>query len=502
MKKLSVFLVLLGITVFFVSQCKKKEPPCVEKAWYQDHDKDGRGNPDMKQMACEQPDGYVANDTDEDDNCAEVLFYQDTDGDGRGNPDVSILACKRPDGYVADSTDADDSCVEFHFYEDADSDGLGNPDITTFVCEQPPGFVTNNDDDDDTAPCEKFTFYEDADSDGLGNQLSTIDTCAQPVGYVTNGDDPDDLSVCHEYPAKYATSNETLVFAIEGDLGDEGSVEESVANLIKSWDPAFIVTAGDNDYSTDGTEFDGFDRGIGRYFHEYIYDYHGIHGDGSDTWRFFPAIGDHDGNGWEASSFSLENYMDFFSIANQDLPGGYNTGHGRYYQFRWGDIHFFVLNTWNWALAEPDGAKKDSEQAEWLKEQACASDALFKIVISHWPPYGSNKHWHTNDSDHLRDWRWKAMGIDIIFSGNDHGYERVELPEGYKHKGVNNGGVYGITTAGGGASIYHCSEPFHPGSKIRYAGHGASRITVTGNSLTHEFITPEGTVIDSWTITK
>ncbi|MCD6376973.1 MAG: metallophosphoesterase, partial [Caldisericaceae bacterium] len=492
MKKLSVLVLLMGIMIFFVSQCKKKESSCVEKAWYQDYDKDGRGNPEKKKMACEQPDGYVANNTDENDYCVEVLFYQDTDGDGRGNINVSILDCEPPDGYVADSTDADDSCVELHFYEDADDDGLGNPDITMFVCEQPSGYVTNNEDEDDTTPCEQFTFYEDADDDGLGNPLSIIDSCAQPMGYVTNSDDPDDLSVCHEYRPDYAISDETFVFAIEGDLGNEGSVEESVANLIKSWDPAFIMTCGDNDYATDGTEFDGFDRGIGRYFHEYIYDYHGIHGEGSDTWRFFPAIGDHDGNGWEASSFSLENYMDFFSIANQDLPGGYNTGHGRYYQFRWGDVHFFVLNTWNWTLAEPDGATKDSEQAEWLKEQACASDALFKIVISHWPPYGSNEHWHTNDSDHLRDWRWKAMGIDIIFSGNDHGYERVVLPEGYKHKGINNGGVYGITTAGGGASIYQHSEPFHPGSMIRYAGHGASRITVTGNSLSHEFITPEG----------
>ena len=503
MKKLSILLVLIGIIALFIIQCKKEqEPSCVPSAWYQDHDGDGRGNPDLKKMACEKPDGYVADSTDKNDNCAETQYFQDTDGDGRGNPNVFVWECKKPDGYVTDSTDVDDTCVESMFYEDADGDGLGNPNVSQFVCEQPPGYVSNKNDDDDSAPCEKKTFYEDADGDGLGNPLVSIDTCLQPVGYVTNSSDLDDLSVCDQVPLYRPTSPEPLVFAVVGDLGAEGTVEESVANLIKSWDPAFIITCGDNDYVTNGTQFDGYDRGIGRYFHEYIYNYHGIHGEGSDTWRFFPTIGDHDGNGWEASSFGLDNYMDFFSLPNQVLPGDFNTGHGRYYQFRWGDVHVFVLNAWNWSLAEPDGADKDSKQAEWLREQACASDALFKIVISHWPPYGSNKHWHEGDSQHLRDWRWKAMGIDVLFAGNDHGYEKVVLPDGYKYKGINNGGFYCITTAGGGATIYQCSEPYHPGSEVRYAGHGASRITVTGNSFTQEFIAPDGTVIDSWTITR
>jgi len=470
MKKLSILLVLIGISALFIIQCKKEqEPSCVPTAWYQDHDGDGRGNPDLKKMACEKPDGYVADSTDKNDNCAETQYFQDTDGDGRGNPNVFVWECKKPDGYVTDSTDVDDTCVESMFYEDADGDGLGNPNVSQFVCEQPPGYVSNKNDDDDSAPCEKKTFYEDADGDGLGNPLVSIDTCLQPVGYVTNSSDLDDLSVCDQVPLYRPTSPEPLVFAVVGDLGAEGTVEESVANLIKSWDPAFIITCGDNDYVTNGTQFDGYDRGIGRYFHE---------------------------------SFGLDNYMDFFSLPNQVLPGDFNTGHGRYYQFRWGDVHVFVLNAWNWSLAEPDGADKDSKQAEWLREQACASDALFKIVISHWPPYGSNKHWHEGDSQHLRDWRWKAMGIDVLFAGNDHGYEKVVLPDGYKYKGINNGGFYCITTAGGGATIYQCSEPYHPGSEVRYAGHGASRITVTGNSFTQEFIAPDGTVIDSWTITR
>jgi hypothetical protein len=500
-KELIILFVLIGVIGFSMSTCKKKEEPCVETAWYQDHDGDGRGNPDLKKMACEQPVGYVDNDLDTDDSCVEKYFYEDSDGDGRGNINVKKTACHRPEGFVADSTDADDTCVESYFYEDKDGDGLGNPDVSVFVCVMPDGYVANKDDSDDSAPCEKYTFYKDADGDGLGNPAVTKDTCFQPEGWVDNANDLNDYWVCDNITGNYASSYDAFVFAIVGDLGDEGNTEESVANQIKSWDPEFIVTCGDNDYATDGRQFDGFDRGIGRYFHEYIYNYHGIHGEGSDTWRFFPAIGDHDGGDW-SSPFSIENYLDFFSLPNQDLPGNFNTGPGRYYQFRWGNVHFFILNGWDWDVAEPDGTDKDSQQARWLQEQACASDATFKIVVCHWPPYGSNRHWHSGDGKNVRDWRWRAMGIDVIFSGNDHGYEKIVLPEDYEYNHINNGGVYGITTAGGGASLYQHSEPFHPGSEVRYSGHGASRITVSGNSFKHEYVAPDGTVIDSWTITK
>lgn len=44
-----------------------------------------------------------------DDNCTETAWYQDADGDGLGNPDVSQTACEQPAGYVADNTDTDDT---------------------------------------------------------------------------------------------------------------------------------------------------------------------------------------------------------------------------------------------------------------------------------------------------------------------------------------------------------------------------------------------------------
>ena len=45
---------------------------------------------------------------------AETTYYLDSDGDGFGDPDVDWLACDEPDGYVVDNTDCDDSNADVH----------------------------------------------------------------------------------------------------------------------------------------------------------------------------------------------------------------------------------------------------------------------------------------------------------------------------------------------------------------------------------------------------
>lgn len=41
--------------------------------------------------------------------CEETIWYEDADGDGFGNPAVSILDCDQPNGFVANNADQDDS---------------------------------------------------------------------------------------------------------------------------------------------------------------------------------------------------------------------------------------------------------------------------------------------------------------------------------------------------------------------------------------------------------
>ena len=129
------------------------------------------------------PAGYVANNSDCDDNDANnypgnteicdgqdndcdglideglaTTFYLDFDGDGFGTPNSTTQSCNNPSGYVTNSSDCDDNDANNYpgnteicdgqdndcdglidegtssttYYADSDNDGYGNPSV--FVC--------------------------------------------------------------------------------------------------------------------------------------------------------------------------------------------------------------------------------------------------------------------------------------------------------------------------------------------------------------------------------
>ncbi len=95
-------LLLLGAVLLMVS-CKKDDTPtCTETTWYQDADGDGLGNPDESQSACEQPTGYVADNTDTDDT---------GNASSEGNTPLSAFDEFNPDA-VTISFDGDEITIE------------------------------------------------------------------------------------------------------------------------------------------------------------------------------------------------------------------------------------------------------------------------------------------------------------------------------------------------------------------------------------------------------
>ncbi len=256
-------------------------------------------------------------------------------------------------------------------------------------------------------------------------------------------------------------------FAVIGDYGEAGQPEADVAALIERWGVDSIVTAGDNNYLNGGA--DTIDANIGQYYHAYIAPYVGTYGAGAEENRFFPTLGNHD---WYTPG--AQPYLDYFT-----LPGN-----ERYYTVRRGPVEFFMLDT---NKSEPDGYAADSAQAQWLQQQLAASQAPWKIVVLHYPPYSSSAR---HGSDPMVQWPYAAWGANVVIAGHDHLYERLQ----------ENGLLYFVNGAGG-KDLY----PFKPwpvaGSIVRYnQDYGAQLINATAQCLNLSFFSRADALIDSVTL--
>ena len=262
-----------------------------------------------------------------------------------------------------------------------------------------------------------------------------------------------------------ATLEPPIRFAIIGDYGLAGPAEADVAALVLSWAPDFIITTGDNNYPY-GSE-KTIDENIGQYYHSYIYPYLGKYGEGADQNRFFPSIGNHD---WLTRAGKP--YLDYFT-----LPGN-----ERYYDFVWGPVHFFSINS---DSNEPDGVGSSSIQAKWLQEKLSASTSPWQIVYTHYPPYSSGAH----QSTAWMQWPFKEWGADAVISGHDHMYERLEV----------DGLVYFVNGLGGGPR-YLFTAPL-PFSMLRYrSDYGAMLVKASSEKIVFQFINRKNERIDEYTL--
>ncbi len=264
--------------------------------------------------------------------------------------------------------------------------------------------------------------------------------------------------------------HQLAVFGLIGDFGNSGPNELAVANLVKSWNPEAIVTVGDNNYNDGGA--DTIDANIGQYYQEYIGNYRGSYGPGSPTNRFFPSLGNHD-----VRTANGQPYFDYFT-----LPGN-----ERYYDFVWGDVHFFALNS---NSSEPDGITSSSVQAQWLQNGLANSRQRFNVVFFHHAPYTSAD--GIAAATNLR-WPFKAWGADVVMTGHAHHYERLAV-DGIPYY-INGVGGDELTDVGVKVpqSIVTYSENF-----------GAMKLTTDPSRMTIEFFSVEngGKLIDSITLTQ
>ncbi|MFN8377691.1 MAG: metallophosphoesterase [Anaerolineae bacterium] len=262
-------------------------------------------------------------------------------------------------------------------------------------------------------------------------------------------------------PGPSACANVTERFAVIGDYGKASQPEADVAALVASWSPDFVVSAGDNNYPLG--EAGTIDANIGQYYHAFIAPYQGAYGPGASENRFFPVLGNHD---WYTDAAAA--YLDYFT-----LPGN-----ERYYDLVRGPVHLFVLDS---DSSEPDGISADSVQAEWLRAGLAASQSPWQMVVMHHPPYTSGER---GPVEVLR-WPFADWGADVVITGHDHFYERLEVD-----------GIPYVINGLGGNSIYAFSTPV-PESRLRFNGDfGAQYVEAGTDCISLRFFTRAGVLVD------
>lgn len=241
------------------------------------------------------------------------------------------------------------------------------------------------------------------------------------------------------------SSEPSTRFAVIGDYGNNSAAERSVAALVASWDPDFVVTTGDNNYPAGAAKT--IEANIGQHYGEYL------------NGRFWPALGNHDWQSIKCEDDCSGPYLAYFDLPNNE----------RYYDFLSGPVHIFVLDS---DSREPDGIGVASTQAAWLQAGLAASVTPWQIVVTHHPPYSSAEHGSTE----ALQWPYAAWGADAVLSGHDHVYERLMVD-----------GIPYIVNGSGGAKLYEFGTPA-PGSQSRYNElHGALLVIVDQDDLVMQF---------------
>jgi hypothetical protein len=142
-----------------------------------------KGNPEL----CDGLDNDCDDDTSEDSSAEASLWYPDVDEDKFGDEDATgSKACDQPDGYVLDNTDCLDDLEEHARAADVHPGGIETCD----------GELDENCDDsiDENDAIDAVTWYLDVDEgegDGFGDPQTMLVACNPGQGWVTNAGDCD-----------------------------------------------------------------------------------------------------------------------------------------------------------------------------------------------------------------------------------------------------------------------------------------------------------------------
>ena len=184
--------------------------------------------------------------------------------------------------------------------------------------------------------------------------------------------------------------SKSVRFAVIGDSGTGNRQQYEVAEEMEAYRQKvgfdFVIMLGDNIYG--GHQPRDFHKKFELPYHDLLQA--GV--------KFYASLGNHDDPNQER----------LYKPFNMD-------GH-RYYSFKKGDVEFFAL----------DSNYMDPAQLSWIEQSLKDSKAKWKIAYFHHPLYSNGK-MHGADLD-LRTRLtplFRQYGVNAVFSGHEHIYERI-----------------------------------------------------------------------------
>ncbi len=280
----------------------------------------------------------------------------------------------------------------------------------------------------------------------------------------------------------FRTFRETgpVEFVVAADVGGGGLRQAAVGAAMRNANPDLVLMAGDVVYPSYKDAL--ADQ---RFFSMY-------HAQMTGT-PFYVVAGNHEY--WSAQFASLhEAFVLPRNSVAPELHAAAVTGPESYYSFDHGDAHFAGLQVplYDRGLELAPG----TAQFEWLANDLARSAKPWKFIFLHLPLMSSGP--HADDDYNLNGWRdsqeladvllplARRHGVQMIFSGHDHAYERFRPVQG----------VHCIVTGGGGGSLYPMAERHPANAQFLYRWQ-CVQVSVNGDTLRLRALGESGEVLDA-----
>jgi hypothetical protein len=155
----------------------------------------------------------------------------------------------------------------------------------------------------------------------------------------------------------------------------------------------------------------------------------------------FPTSGNHDYRTEGGAPF-----RQVFALPENGMPEGVE----RWYSFDWGDVHFVALDT----------ERVDATQTAWLEDDLSRNLLPWTIVYLHRPPYSSGDHGSADGVRRAFTPLFADYGVDVVFAGHDHDYERTDAIDSVTYI-VTGGGGHGTRPVGRSSFTAYSEDVLH-----------------------------------------